>query len=237
MTAANRWLHELREMFRLPLLLLYAGVWLVLILMNPVGPGNYSVMAGLSLENGIDLLGLSQWLLMIATPLISIGFYTVRQVSIAVITVTRLGSTRAWVMRRVAMMLQNSIVYVALGYILMLLIQGQADAWSALAVLGHLCFLSMILMLIFVLKQNTAMSILIVLLGEGISYIVSQTEGTLNILLPGNWGMILRSDIYNPLRGFPFEIIMVIQIVSICGMVIWLVKTAVKKEIYMLRRI
>jgi hypothetical protein len=237
MKAANRWLQELREMFRLPLLLLYAGVWLVLILMNPVGMDNYSVMAGLGLENGIDLLGLSQWLLMMATPLIGIGFYIVRQVSVAVLTVARLGSARAWVMRRVVMMLQNSLVYVVMGYILMLIMQGQADASSALAVLGHLCFLSMILMLIFVVKQNTAMSILIVLLGEGISYIVSQTEKTLNTLLPGNWGMVLRSDMHDPLGGFPFGVIMGLQIISICGMVFWLVKAAVKKEIYLLRRI
>jgi hypothetical protein len=135
------------------------------------------------------------------------------------------------------MMLQNSLVYVVLGYTLMLIIQGQADALNALAVLGHLCFLSMILMLIFVVKQNTAMSILIVLLGEGISYIVSQTEKTLNTLLPGNWGMVLRSDMHDPLQGFPFGVIMGLQILSICGMVIWLVKAAVKKEIYLLRRI
>lgn len=231
----KNYIHSIILEIRYPLLLVYLAVWIMLIIGNAGTVDNITDLIGgieiSQMQNDVNLLAISQWLLIISPAILAVGYNFSQELTIAYMTLFRCKNWFGWWSRRVVAVGVFVILYLVIGFVVMAPFLPNTK-WDALALilLGiHIYFLAVMMITLNMIAISSIFSVLIVLLCDGISYIFAAITPAINAWLPGVWGMFKRSDIWASNYGFSYIAITIIQVLLI-SFALFIIPSLIRKN-------
>lgn len=179
---------------------------------------------GISIEDSwgeIPLIPLGQWLLPIAVCLLLQGFYIERNHKIEIFTKYRCGTiVRWWRINYVKGLIRGTVISIGLMLAVMLLDMARREPFpkellgaSVLWYLHMLTMQSLFLCMDLFSIRKLIPAVLILL--EGITFIIGFRYQTMGSVMYGMWGMYYRSSWYDGLQGFSSFLVIIIELILI----------------------